>query len=214
MLMGLRERHGDQRGFSLVELLVAMVLLGIVGGIVTQSIVSGLNASRRAQERVYALNDLTKGLERIGRELRIADPLDLSHITNITDIDSTIATFVHRDGKVFRYQYYLVTNDDGSSELREDVAVFALDGVPLALENRNSLFIVDSANTSTNIPLITYIDLAGQDMNCVGQADAAACRDHLATAEQVKIRLVRELPEQAPITAETVIGIRTARFNT
>ncbi len=207
----------EDHGFSLIELLVVLLLMGIVGSIFLRALVGSIAATNRAQERVFALNDLTKGLERIGRELRVADPLDLSQIATRAEAETELGATVRRNDRVFEYQYYLTTSADGTPELWEDVTVFDLAGTAIPAENRSGQFIVGTANVAAGIPLVTYIDDDGDDMDCNDLTDAPAdvttCRARLASAAQVRLTLVRELPDQDPITVQTVVAIRYARFN-
>ncbi len=65
----------SEAGFGLVELMVVMVLLGIVGGIASRSVITGMQAQRRQIDRVEALAGARLGAERMMRDLRMANPL-------------------------------------------------------------------------------------------------------------------------------------------
>ena len=70
-----RVLHHDA-GFTLVELLVVIVLLGVVGSVVTTSVVRSLRVSAQATTRVDALTEVQRAHERMTRMIRAADPLD------------------------------------------------------------------------------------------------------------------------------------------
>lgn len=104
-------------GVTLIELLVVMVILGIVGGIVTTTIVRSLNVTHRAQQRAESLATLQNTLQRVGREVRAADPL---RIDEVTDPYNELAIEVRRSGETHVARYYVDTNGD----LVEDRDIF------------------------------------------------------------------------------------------
>lgn len=65
----------DESGFTLVELLVVMLILGVVGTITVAGVVQGMQTSAHAQDRAEALANSQTVVERVSRELRAADPL-------------------------------------------------------------------------------------------------------------------------------------------
>ena len=72
-MLRMRSRLGDDDGFQLVELMVVVLLLMIVSGVATTGIVTGLRSSTRSQIRMDAHAELQTALERISREVRVAD---------------------------------------------------------------------------------------------------------------------------------------------
>lgn len=88
----------NESGFALVELLVAIVIAGVVGGVVLTSLVSGMRASSDAQDRIDAFNELQVALERMSRELRAADPIEIA-----TGDEVRVRTF--RDGACTEYTF-------------------------------------------------------------------------------------------------------------
>lgn len=219
MLTGHRRRlHDvliqDQRGFSLVELLVVIVLLGAVGAVVTASIVSGTQSLTKGHARIDALNDLQKGLDRIGRELRAADPLVLDPGR---DYANKLGAEVTRDGRQLRYTYYLVTTAAGT-ELQQDIEV--LDSSGAVVSSETGLFITSIANPSMSppVPMFRYYDGAGAEISCddldtTTGAGQSACRDRHLTAAQVRFTIARELPRQEPIVLQSVVNVRNTRFD-
>jgi prepilin-type N-terminal cleavage/methylation domain-containing protein len=219
MLTRLRQRrraHDDQRGFTLVELLVVMVIFGIVGTVVMASIIGAINATSKGEERVHAYNDLQRGLERVGRELRAASPLRLDPSGNYRD---AVGARIVRGGEPTEYRYYLADAGDGTTELREDVRRYDDDGESL-IEVRSGLFIANVGNLEpgVDVPMITYYrqdDATNQlvEIDCDGISDSQ-CRDRHATASQIRIRLVKTLPDQDPVEVQTVVNIRNTRLST
>lgn len=92
--------HRDEHGITLVELLVVLVILGIVGVMVFSGIVSSLRTTTRAQDRIDAMTELEKSVERIGRELRAACQVN-------TFEPDDVSVSVVREGNVYRYRYVL-----------------------------------------------------------------------------------------------------------
>jgi prepilin-type N-terminal cleavage/methylation domain-containing protein len=200
----------DEAGFTLIELLVVIILLGVVGGVAMSGIVTGLHATRRGEARVAALNDLQKGIERVGRELRAAEEL---RFESGSDPSEVVIARIVRGGERLQYRYYLTALPDGSAELREDVRRETLSGNILG--SRDGLFIADIANHTTGRALFTYyttnpVTGALVEIDCDPTEDL--CLQLHATATQVRLTLERLLPEQAPIQVETILNIRSARL--
>jgi len=78
-----RLRHGDG-GYSLIELMVVIILLGVVGSIITTTLISGMRSTRQAQNRAYSTENVQAQLERIARDIRVADPIRAASSTSIT----------------------------------------------------------------------------------------------------------------------------------
>ncbi|HEX3708081.1 MAG TPA: type II secretion system protein [Mycobacteriales bacterium] len=70
-----RRAASDDRGVTLPELLVVIVLFAIVGGIVVTLSVSGLHHQTEVQDRSDTLAQARTALERIDRDIRSAYPL-------------------------------------------------------------------------------------------------------------------------------------------
>lgn len=200
-------------GFTLIELLVVLLLTGVIGGIVTASLIRGLQTTDRADDRISATLDLQRAIERVGRELRAADPLIFP--TSGATFRQEVRAQVKRGGEIYRYRYYLVSTPEGGAELREDVR--RLDGQGNVVESRDGLFIADVANLETGTELFTYymVDPVTGDFGeatCDDPTDAE-CRDLHLTATQIRMRLERLLPGQEPIGLETVVNIRNTRYS-
>lgn len=134
------QRH--EGGFTLVELLVVIVLLGAVGSVVTAGLVSAMQHTRESQERIQAMAELQRSAERVTRELRAACP-----VMEATGDDVTVA--IVRDGQTRYHQFYR----DGS-RLRHAIKDTA-DEAPAGTILLNELPNDGSA-------LFTYLDKSGQ----------------------------------------------------
>lgn len=197
---------------TLVEMLVVVVIIGIIGGFVTATVVNALEATRKGETRVMALNDLQRGIERVGRELRAAEELKIAPGSDPT---GNVGAQVVRRGERITYRYYLVDVGDGA-ELREDVARSTLSGDPI--ETTNGLFIADIANLETDTPLFTYYvtdTTTGQlaEIDCAAEGlTTSQCEQRHATATQIQLTLEKLLPEQPPLKVETIVNIRSVRI--
>lgn len=77
-----RLRRDD--GFSLIELLVVMILLSVISGIVVATMIGTMRSTRQAQNRASSADAIQSQLERIARDLRVADPIRAASATSIT----------------------------------------------------------------------------------------------------------------------------------
>jgi prepilin-type N-terminal cleavage/methylation domain-containing protein len=71
-LSRLRRRVTDERGYTLIELLVTLSILGLVMGGLTVVFVSGSSAERRLNDRFRAQSNARIAVDRLRRELRSA----------------------------------------------------------------------------------------------------------------------------------------------
>ena len=78
-----------QKGFTLVELIVTLVLVGIIGTFTTLFMYTGLNGYLRAKDTSEGALKAQIALDRISLELRDIDTIDLVTFSNDTRIDYT-----------------------------------------------------------------------------------------------------------------------------
>ena len=76
-------READQ-GYTLIELLVVIVLLGVVGSIVMGSLMLAMKSTRQHQNRTYSTEDVQTQVERMARDIRVADPIRAASATSMT----------------------------------------------------------------------------------------------------------------------------------
>lgn len=67
--------RNDDRGFSLVELLVGIAIMAVLGAAVVGSVIRTLQVSADATVRVDAMTSLQRAHERMTRNIRAADPI-------------------------------------------------------------------------------------------------------------------------------------------
>ena len=153
-----------ERGFTLVELLVAMLLLSILGSVAAAGVIMTTRATRQGQNRNHAGDDLQKGIERISRELRVADPMRVAQPNDVV-VD------VYRGGKCLRIEWKLdgatvqqrtqtFNAPNGNTQDNSNAcAIYTSPPTPLSDTGYTS-FLRDNANGTT--PLFSYFDHNGQ----------------------------------------------------
>ena len=119
-------RFGGEAGFTLVELLTVMTLLGLVTAFVTAALVTGLTTHRRQTAQVAALNDAKTAFERVTRDLRRADPLRVAALDRVR-LDVKAADAAPRVVAYERSGDSLVVTDVGTGEARPLVGHLAVD---------------------------------------------------------------------------------------
>lgn len=178
----------------LVELLIMIVLIGVVGSVVTSGLVQGMRTTMRGQERAYALADLQRGADRVGRELRSGEPVALDSASASVD--------VFRDGKRFRYTYTI--SGGVLSETRQQWDDPEADP---ALVSPNP------AGGYTR-PVLTQLaagsGFAYADRNGVAIATPAAPFDNV---DQVTLTLLRQITQQPPLRLDSAVELRNTNLD-
>lgn len=119
-----RATGADDGGFTLVELLVAMMLMLLVGGVLTNSIISAFKTTSRQEDRTRTLVASKVALERLTREVRGANSL-------VTTAPREIA-FVTRAAGVRRETRIIVrTTSAGTDLVQRDARTSLVDGSSL-----------------------------------------------------------------------------------
>jgi prepilin-type N-terminal cleavage/methylation domain-containing protein len=172
--------HRSDEGFTLVELLVVVLLLGVVGSIVTAGLVTGMQSTRSSQARIEAMAELQRGAERITRELRAACP-----VTSMGP-DQVVAAVV-RDGQTRYHEFYRDDEDRLRHAVRDTPDATATGGGTL----------LRSLGTYDTDELFTFRDSDGDPATTTGRVRV------------VEITLRRDLPEQAgPVEVVTTTSLR------
>jgi prepilin-type N-terminal cleavage/methylation domain-containing protein len=125
------QRLRGEDGVTLVELLTAITVSAVVMAFVTGAVVDALRSQRRQTAQVAALNDAKLAFERVTRDVRGADPLQVAALDRITlDVrqpDATVRTVTYA-----RAGDSLVRTDTATGQTRTLVAQMAA-GQPLFL---------------------------------------------------------------------------------
>lgn len=84
-----RRRRGDDRGFTLTELLVVIMLFGVIGSIVTTAATTGLRHQTQLQDRSTALSEARVAVQRVDRDIRSASQVDYATASKLVMQEST-----------------------------------------------------------------------------------------------------------------------------
>ncbi len=93
-------KHNDHRGFTLVELVMTMVLIGIVAFIVADAMLTGIRAFFVTDYRKEALDNGRIAVERMTREMR--------NVRSLSDIETANASqfcFINVNGVRISFRY-------------------------------------------------------------------------------------------------------------
>ena len=185
-LMGSRRRAAG--GFSLVELLVVMFILAVVGTIVANGLVRGLQADRQAQSRIEAFEDMQIALERVSREVRAASTLLVAE-------EQEIQFEVLRGGGCIQFTYW-VDGDDALRSLEER----STDGCTTFDVDTEQILVPRLKPEST---------VFGFETDEYDE-DGRVPTEEVDEVRFVTISFTSTLVDQQPATVQTVVGLRNA----
>jgi prepilin-type N-terminal cleavage/methylation domain-containing protein len=204
------QTNRSEGGFTLVELLVVMMLLGVVGGVVTSAIISSMNSASRSTARIMATHELEIALQRVGRDLRGADPLFISDERRYGE---------HVGARFLRNRHMVVVSfelrDGEQQELVQETTTYDLDeiidgGTPTVVETQHTLVTtVDNGDE----PVFRYYDRAGDELTCDPATEGGSyCDGVYASAKRIGIHVVRDVAGQTPVRADTQVSVRNTRY--
>lgn len=145
-------RKSEDGGFTLVEMSIVLLILGVIGAIATSSVIQSMKTTDRGQKRVFGLADVQNAVERMSREIRAADPVETSSSS------SSVSVRVHRNGRCQRYTYALVGTElrQTLERLSPDPGVFNECTSVVAGSTVTTVLVRGLTNGSTT-PLFTYL---------------------------------------------------------
>lgn len=217
MIGRLRTRLGRDDGFTLVELMVVVVLLGVVGGVVTSGIVSAHQVTRHTESRVQAVTDIHHTLANVGREIRAADARESANTALRSASPSSLETDVLREeaGVLQRIRYTYTLTDGTLSERRRVWNDAATPSSTAPDSDTTRTRITGLVNAGTQ-PLFGYRNSNGacitgcHDANGV-YLDGPVPAGTLSDVVEITITVRRSVgPGRPPIEVVTRVGLRNA----
>lgn len=181
-------------GFTLVETLVVMSLMTVVATLTTGLLITGLGSTKQTQARISASQNVQREVERLARDLRVADPL------RVAEPDRVVMD-LYRGGRCVRRTYQLTSNTLTVSSLTYATwtacARYPSTAAPSTTENGTLL-----RNTANGaLPMLAYRGVAG----------VLPASPPLATVSAVTVSLSSSVPGQpGGATLSTTVGVRNA----
>jgi prepilin-type N-terminal cleavage/methylation domain-containing protein len=136
-----------QKGFTLVELIVTLVLVGIIGTFTTLFMYTGLNGYLRAKDTSEGALKAQIALDRISLELRDIDTIDLGTFSDDTRIDYTSVKLPGNRKIIFNTGVISLDVDGNTNPLLDEVSGFTLRMTPQELnyfaDNKDEVQAID-----------------------------------------------------------------------
>jgi prepilin-type N-terminal cleavage/methylation domain-containing protein len=188
-------RRGDD-GVTLIELLIVMILISIIGGIVTTTLVGAMRGTRQQQNRTFAVAAIQTQLERMSRDIRVADPIRAASASALT-VDLYKGTGCVRRSWAISGTSLVVTSLKFAAW--SSCAVYPAAASP-APTTTVSTALYKLGNGTT--PLFTYTDGVGTALGATPTASQIG---------NIAISLVQSVPEgRAAPTFTTSVGVKNA----
>lgn len=188
----------SESGFTLVELLVVLVIMGVVGGVVTSAIMTSMRSASATSARIQATQELEIAMQRMTRDIRAADPLELSPSG---DFANEVGARVSRGGSSKSVMYYLAA--DGSELHARTVQLDDTGAEVSGTPSRQLVAQVDNGGT----PVFTYLDASGRELSCVPD-----CVTAYRGVAQIQIRLTRHLTGDTQVVLDSHVNVRSVRY--
>lgn len=184
MLTAIRTRVVDDRGLTMVELLVALFLSALIGGAVVNSMSQATRAAQRSQNRITALAELQLAAHRMSRELRAANPITLAQ-ANLVEVQ------VVRVSQTRTLRYALTTS-----------------GSTFNLQELNTV-----GGVTTTTVLARGLPAGGMALEYFDgsftQIAAPVSATEISLIRTIKVTLNRFIPQNTkPITFQTTVDVR------
>ena len=148
-----------ENGFTLVELIVTIVLVGLVGTFTTLFVYTGLNGYLKAKDTSDGALKAQIALDRISLELRDID--ELKAYSENVEIEYTSTTLPGNRKIKFRSSAIIIDVDDTDYELLDEVDSFVLK----ATADRDLNYYVDGNNEVEAIDIKFTIEQIGRDFS-------------------------------------------------
>lgn len=194
----------DEAGITLVELMVVVLIMGVVGGMTTTSLVQGMRTTDRVDVRIQASTGLQQAAERVARDLRRGVWTDISvsplptppsGCTYISVDPENLSVVVFDGADRYRHSYALV---DGTLSL--DVDEWAGSGWT---DVSNQTVITGLNNVAAGVDLFTFLDRGGASV-----LDDGFQADDRSDVRNFRLTLVGSVRDQPDMTVSTTVAAR------
>ena len=199
-------RRSDDSGMTLIELLVAMIIMGVIGAVVSAGVISAMQDQRRAQSRLDAITATQLALERVTKDLRAADPLVAADARSVT-------TLVYHGTACQQRRYYV----DATNQLIQEIASYPASTTWTnrtgALGTASSRVLVKSIVNTTAQPVFVYqrIDPAQAALVPV-TAPVASTLVSLVDSVTINVKAGLKYGQQ-PVVVQTAVDLRNVERN-
>ncbi len=198
-----RRRIKTDSGFSLTELLVVITLLSVVGGMVLAAIITTTRIERKNDSVVLQRTDAQLALQRVGRDLTVADPL-----TAAAANDATMR--VYRDGYCEVHRWHVTTGHDLALDVSRYPASTTCTNASGALTVVGSTIVAeDVANGAT--PLFTYSKWSGT-LNQRATIAAPVASTSVGQIDRVETTLMLTTLSNQPIVEQEAVDLRNVEI--
>lgn len=205
-------RLHDERGVTLIELMVVCALLLVTGGIVTTGVLSAHGVTRHADTRVEALTTIHQATARMAREVRAADSRDTADAALLSASPTTLETDVFRGDPRQRIRVTYTVSGGTLTERRRTWAAGA--GVTSPPDSDVTRSLLTSLVADAQQPLFSY---RAADGSCVSGCtdtsgsyiDTTVPAAALAEITEVHLTVRRGLGDgRTPIEVVTRVALR------
>lgn len=192
----MRHRSGDESGYTLVELTVVMSIMAVVSSLTAGLVITGMKSTKQSQARTAASQDVQREVERLARDLRVADPL------RVTEANRVVLD-LYRGNTCVRRTYELAANtlivSSTTYPTWSACATYPATATPTAVQS--ATFLSPTANGAS--PLLTYRGTAG----------ALPASPAPATVTSITVTLSKSAPGwQGVASLSTTVGVRNAKI--
>jgi prepilin-type N-terminal cleavage/methylation domain-containing protein len=159
--------RNSTRGFTLIEMLVVIGIIGIILPVLVGSIASLYSTHGRTLARALALSEATKGTREIVRDVRAAVYAEDGALPIVSIATSSFTFFVDTDfdGRVERVRYTL----NGTSIEKGVIEPTASATYPVGSETVRVL-VRDIVNSASSTPVFRYFSATSTEITTSAQA--------------------------------------------
>jgi len=198
----LRRPSSDDAGYTLVEMLVVVIILGVVSAVVGAAIISSLRVQQVTESNVTSMAAARTAVERMSRDIRTANPLRTAQ-ANLISFDMYFGTRCER-------RTYSVVGTSvvlSRAQFAAGVRCRAAGAVPGAATT--STVIRNVANT-TGVPLFRYYRWDTATKSRV--ESPAPVTGSLSSVDTVRINALVSALRQGDVGVETLVDLRNVEL--